>query len=175
MKLDVGSGNGASDPVWHYHSNYDTYHWMSTFGDPGFHQHAAIGQYLTLLAYHLASDEILPIDVENYGVELAAYRDDLIDFIELYGVELDLSELNDAIETFSSAASAVKSFEESAAALNDESLISVVNHKYAQFQRGFVSQGGLPDREFYRHAVTAPGLDTGKFSHLTLLEEFPVA
>lgn len=163
VKLDVGSGNGANDPVWHYHSNYDTYHWMSTFGDPGFHQHAAIGQYLALLVYHLASDDILPLDVSNYGTELAAYRDDLVEFIEPYGVDLDLSELNDAIETFSSAAAAIKSFEEGARALNDEGLIAVLNHKYAQFQRGFVSQGGLPDREFYRHAITAPGLDTGMF------------
>ncbi len=44
---------------------------------------------------------------------------------------------------------------------NDTDLITVVNHKYRDFQRGFVSQGGLPGREFYRHVVTAPGLDTG--------------
>jgi N-acetylated-alpha-linked acidic dipeptidase len=159
--LDIASGNGAEDPVWHYHSNYDTYHWMSTYGDPGFHQHAAIGQYLALVAYHLATDDVLPLDVETYGVELAAYRDDLVDFIAPYGVTLDLSELNAAIDDFSAAAASIKSFEDGAVALSDENLIAVVNQKYSQFQRGFVSQGGLPDREFFRHAVTAPGLDTG--------------
>lgn len=136
--------------------------WMATYGDPGFLQHAAIGQYLALLAYHLASDEVLPIDVETYGVELGAYRDDLVEFIEPYGVDIDLSVLSDAIEVFVDAAAKLKKFEEVAIALQSQESIAVVNHKYSQFQRGFISQGGLPDREFYRHAVTAPGLDTGK-------------
>ena len=161
-QLDIGSGNGPTDPVWHYHSNYDTYNWMATFGDPGFLQHAAIGQYLALLAFHIADDEILPIDVQNYATELAAYRDDLKDFAAEYGVDIDLEELDDAIETFSARADEAKALEEQARALQDAHLIKVVNHKYAQFQRGFISQGGLPDREFYKHAVTAPGLDTGK-------------
>ena len=159
--LDVGSGGGPTDPVWHYHSNYDTYNWMATFGDPGFLQHSAIGQYLALLAFHLADDTILPFDVQNYAVELRAYRDDLQDFTAEYGVELDLSELNDAIETFSTAADGLKALADEAGTTQDANLISVVNHKYAHFQRGFISQGGLPDREFYKHAVTAPGLDTG--------------
>ena len=143
---------------------------MSTFGDPGFLQHAAIGQYLALLTYHLASDEVLPLDVETYGAELAAYRDDLVAFIEPYGVDLDLSELSDAIEVFTEAAAGIKKFEEGAVALDSKDQIAVVNHKYAQFQRGFISQGGLPDREFYRHAVTAPGLDTGTFFSYTSLK-----
>jgi N-acetylated-alpha-linked acidic dipeptidase len=142
---------------------------MSTFGDPGFHQHRAIGQYLALLTYHLASDEVLPLDVTTYSTELAAYRDDLQAFIEPYGVDLDLSELSDAIEVFTEAAAGIKKFEEAAVALDSKEQIAVVNHKYAQFQRGFISQGGLPDREFYRHAVTAPGLDTGMFTPIYLV------
>lgn len=35
----MGAGGGSGDPVYHYHSNYDTYHWMSNFGDPGFLAH----------------------------------------------------------------------------------------------------------------------------------------
>lgn len=164
--LDIGAGGGPKDPVWHYHSNYDTYHWMSTFGDPGFLQHAAVGQYLALLALRLVDDEVLPLDVEHYAVEMRAYRDDLTDVITEYGAEndIDLAELSDAIEAFAESAAEAKALEQYALTLGDEELISVVNHKYRDFQRGFISQGGLPDREFYRHAITAPGLDTGMFS-----------
>ena len=135
---------------------------MSKFGDPGFLQHAAIGQYLSLLVLHLADDEVLPIDVKNYAVELRAYRDDLVDFIAEHGAEVDLSELNDAIEEFSTQANKVKKLEEQAVSLDNKDLIRLVNHKYTHFQRGFISQGGLPDRDFYKHAIAAPGLDTGK-------------
>ena len=45
---------------------------------------------------------------------------------------------------------------------NNTELLQVVNHKFRDFQRGFTSQGGLPDREFYQHTIFAPGIDTGK-------------
>jgi N-acetylated-alpha-linked acidic dipeptidase len=134
---------------------------MANFGDPGFHVHSTMGQFLTLLAFHLADDKILPIDVPNYGVELRAYYDDLLDVITESGKELDTSALDDAIKVFQTRAKEVKALEENAVLTGDANLISVVNHKYRDFQRGFVSQGGLPTREFYRHVVTAPGLDTG--------------
>ncbi|KAJ0302963.1 hypothetical protein Brms1b_011849 [Colletotrichum noveboracense] len=159
--LDVGSGGGATDPIWHYHSNYDSYAWMSKFGDPGFLVHAAIGQYLALLAYHLADDEILPIDLPNYASELSSYLEDLTEFVASEGQELDLSELSDAIDEFAKRAEEVKALEQLAVTTNDTDLITVINHKYRDFQRGFISQGGLPNREFFKHVVTAPGLDTG--------------
>lgn len=159
--LDIGSSGGPTDPIWHYHSNYDTYYWMSTWGDPGFHVHASQGQFLALLAYHLATDEVLPIDTQNYAVELRAYYDDVAEYAEEQGADLDLTELDEAINFFKRSADEVKALEELAVASGDEALIQVVNHKYRDFQRGFVSQGGLPGREFYRHVATAPGLDTG--------------
>lgn len=159
--FDVGSSGGANDPIWHYHSNYDTYHWMSTFGDPGFHVHASMGQYLALVAYHLASDDILPIDTQNYAVELRAYYDDLVEYAEEQGAELDLSELDAAIKVFKKSADEAKALELLAVERGDDDLKTIINHKYRDFQRGFISQGGLPGREFYKHVVTAPGLDTG--------------
>jgi N-acetylated-alpha-linked acidic dipeptidase len=147
--------------VWHYHSNYDTYHWMKEFGDPGFKVHAAIGQYLSLLALRLADDEILPFDLPNYATELRHYYKNLRTLIDDAKVEVDTRELEAAIDTFERRANEVKALETLAKARDDKELIRVVNHKYRDFQRGFVSQGGLPGREFFRHVVTAPGLDTG--------------
>ncbi|MAD85857.1 MAG: hypothetical protein CL912_23075 [Deltaproteobacteria bacterium] len=135
---------------------------MSNFGDPGFHIHSTMGQFLTLLAYHLSSDELLPLDLPNYGVELQAYYEDLQDVISSgSNASLDTSPLSAAIQTFQARTKEVKGLEQMALMTNDAELIEVVNHKYRDFQRGFVSQGGLPTREFYRHVVTAPGLDTG--------------
>lgn len=137
---------------------------MANFGDPGFHQHAAMGQYLALLAFHLVDDEVLPIDVLTYATELRAYYEDLTDYIASEGVTLDVSELSDAIDVFSKHTKEVKALEKQAISLDDKRLIQRVNHKYRDFQRGFVSQGGLPGREFYKNAVAAPGVDTGKFA-----------
>ncbi|KAK4222873.1 putative glutamate carboxypeptidase 2 [Podospora fimiseda] len=161
--LDVGAGGNPAkgDAIWHYHSNYDTYHWMKEFGDPGFKVHAAMGQYLGLLALRLIDDEVLPFDLPNYATELKGYYKTLRELVDSAGVELDTRELQAAIDTFERRAGEVKALETLAKARNDTGLIKVVNYKYRDFQRGFVSQGGLPGREFYRHVVTAPGLDTG--------------
>lgn len=159
--LDTGSSGGPNDPIWHYHSNFDSYHWMSTFGDKGFHVHVAQGQYLSLLALHLATDDILPFDTQNYAKELRAYYKDLVEYAKGKDADLDLGELDEAIEKFKKAADEVKALEERARETDDEDLKKVVNHKYRDFQRGFISQDGLPDRDFYKHVVNAPGLDTG--------------
>lgn len=40
------------------------------------------------------------------------------------------------------------------------------NRKLAAFERGFISEGGIKDREWYKHLGVAPGLWLGKFSYL---------
>lgn len=158
--LDVGAGGGPTDPIYHYHSNYDSFHWMSTFGDPGFVSHKVMGQFLTLLTYRLATDGIIPFDVENYGVEMTLYLDSLAEDIASANAAdtVDLSPLESAIATFNASAAALTALIDAA---STDQEISLVNAKLRDFSRGFVSQGGLPTREFYKHVVFAPGLDTG--------------
>ncbi|KAI4115292.1 MAG: hypothetical protein LQ345_004087 [Seirophora villosa] len=159
--LDMGADQGPDDPVYHYHSNYDSYHWMSTYGDPGYHYHAAMGQYLTLLAYHLANDEMIPYDLPAYTIALRSYYDELLATINSSSEMVDTSELAAAIAQFETSATEVMALMDQAVSTDDAALKTVVNHKFRDFQRGFTSAGGLPDREFFKHVVNAPGIDTG--------------
>lgn len=159
--IDMSSYGGPDDPVYHYHTNYDSYHWMTTFGDPGFVQHKAMGQYLALLAYHLANDEIVPYNVNTFTEEMRQYYEALNQTIisNEASAEVDITPLAEAIAVFDQAATAFMTALESGTP--DPATIDTLNHKLRDFQRGFTSQGGLPGREFYRHVVFAPGLDTG--------------
>ncbi|OTA93840.1 hypothetical protein M434DRAFT_72309 [Hypoxylon sp. CO27-5] len=159
--LDVGAGGSSTDPIYHYHSNFDSYHWMSTFGDPGFLAHKSMSQYLTLLVYNLSDGDVIQFDLPNYGTQLDKYYEDLLATIDSTSQTLDTSPLRNAIDEFKAGAADVQSLEDEAVATNNSELFTLVNHKYRDFQRGFVSQGGLPNREFYRHLIFAPGLDTG--------------
>ncbi|KAK8102730.1 hypothetical protein PG984_015876 [Apiospora sp. TS-2023a] len=167
--VDVGSGNGGSDPVYHYHSNFDSYHWMTTYGDPGFVSHKSMAQYLTLLAYKLADADLIPSNISTYGTEMNDYFADLEKTVNSTSFTLDLSPLRDAIDDFAAQASALGALQQqllsSGASSSDDAtaaaLLASVNQKSRDFQRGFVSQGGLPGREFYKHVVFAPGVDTG--------------
>ncbi|KAK8068035.1 hypothetical protein PG996_007147 [Apiospora saccharicola] len=174
--VDVGSGNGGSDPVYHYHSNFDSYHWMTTYGDPGFVSHKSMAQYLTLLAYKLADADLIPFNISTYGTEMNDYFADLEKTVNSTSLALDLSPLRDAIDDFAAQASALGALQQqlllssdsdpqSSSPFDDDAataaLLASVNQKSRDFQRGFVSQGGLPGREFYKHVVFAPGVDTG--------------
>ena len=89
------------------------------------------------------------------------YYKDLRDTISSSNGNLSTSALRSAIDTFRMQAEQAKALEMQAMQNNDTALMQVVNQKYRDYQRGFTSQGGLPNREFYQHVVFAPGLDTG--------------
>lgn len=136
---------------------------MTTYGDPGFVRHRAVGQFLSLLAYHLADDPIIPFDIPNYTTQMRLYFEDLVSVVAAANATgtLDLLPLADAIDAFDTAATGIAAVASEAAATGDEVLASRVNTKYRDFQRGFASQGGLPGRASFYHVVFAPGIDTG--------------
>lgn len=177
--IDIGAGGGPLDPFYPYHSNYDPYHWMvrrilpttreiladfilqSKFGDPSFHTHKVMGQYLTLLVYHIASDPVSPLSPSGYVPELNTYLATLNDTLGSSSFDLDLSPLTSEITTFASAAEKFTALRDDAVAINNSNLLITQNHKALDFSRGCTSQGGLPTRDFYRHTIFAPGRDTG--------------
>ncbi|RYP06689.1 hypothetical protein DL765_009396 [Monosporascus sp. GIB2] len=161
--IDMGSGGGPNDPIYHYHSNFDSYHWMATYGDPGFLTHKSMAQYLTLLAYNLATADIIPFDLPNYATQLATYYEALTSTVSTASADIDLGPLRDAMSEFALRTTEIQALEQQAlaGASSNPDLLTVVNHKYRDFQRGFISQGGLPNRTFFRHLIFAPGIDTG--------------
>ncbi|KAL1796512.1 hypothetical protein ACET3X_005052 [Alternaria dauci] len=161
--IDMGTTRAPLDPIYHTHSNFDSYHWMTKFADPGFVMHTAIGKFLTLMLYHLVDEEIVPLEPANYGVEMRAWLEGLEDIVKDLSAEavLDLGELENSIAVFEDAARQFKAARNMAVSSNSSLLRTQLNHKARDFGRGFVSEGGLPGREFYRHLVFAPGIDTG--------------
>jgi N-acetylated-alpha-linked acidic dipeptidase len=93
------------------------------------------------------------------------YFEELSEFVDASSGNVSISELRDAIDTFRTQANEVTELSQLAISTNNTELLQVVNHKYRDFQRGFTSQGGLVDREFYQHTIFAPGIDTGKVIH----------
>ncbi|KAI1812943.1 Zn-dependent exopeptidase [Poronia punctata] len=72
--IDMGfSGSAEGEPIYHYHSNYDSFHWMKEFGDPGFHYHKAMAQMLGLTVAKLAGTPLVPLNATTYAVALKQY------------------------------------------------------------------------------------------------------
>ncbi|KAK9783199.1 hypothetical protein SCARD494_13420 [Seiridium cardinale] len=72
--LDMGFGGESEDsPVYQYHSNYDSYHWMSEFGDPGFVYHKTMAQLLALAVAKVSDTPLVPLNATDYAVALKGY------------------------------------------------------------------------------------------------------
>ena len=77
--IDMGFGPDPESPgdtggaVYHYHSNYDSYYWMNTYGDPGFHYHATVAKLWALFTAKLAEAPVIPLNATDYAIALEAY------------------------------------------------------------------------------------------------------
>ncbi|KAL9058655.1 MAG: hypothetical protein Q9162_001662 [Coniocarpon cinnabarinum] len=177
--IDMGFGENPSadttdkNPVYHYHSNYDSFHWMDTFGDPGWHYHVAIAKVWGVLAAKLVEAPVLPFNATNYAVALGKYADKvetMVEEAEKMTMPLRLTKLKEAIEGFRTTALA---FDASARTLAKEmesdSRVTEMqftkarrtNNAYKLLERQFLYEPGLDGRSWFKHTVFAPGLWTG--------------
>lgn len=71
--VDLGFGQGKGDAIYQYHSNYDSFYWMSKFGDKGFVYHNLAAKYLSLIALELSDKSVIPFSLEDYADSLLKY------------------------------------------------------------------------------------------------------
>jgi N-acetylated-alpha-linked acidic dipeptidase len=177
--IDLGFQSGLKDAVYHYHSNYDSFHWMDTYGDPGFLYHVTIAKIIALLTAKLVEEPVIGFNATEYAVELAGY----LDSVKKAAIE---SEIHDTTkDTFNSLAEAIASFQETAASFDASAAeltvavrnpktpktpaaltslyqsVRKINTKYKLLERQFLYAPGLDSRSWFKHVVFAPGLWTG--------------
>lgn len=72
-------GSTGESPVYMYHSNYDSSHWMAKYGDPGFVYHKTMAQMLGLLLAELLDMPLLALNATDYAVALKGYAKSIED------------------------------------------------------------------------------------------------
>ncbi|OCH94344.1 Zn-dependent exopeptidase [Obba rivulosa] len=92
-----GFGSTLSDPVYHYHSVFDSHRWQLLYGDPGFVRHVAIAKYLGLMTLRMADSVVLPINTTHYAFELEAYLDKVESIASSAAIDVDFDSLRDSI------------------------------------------------------------------------------
>ena len=174
--LDMGFGRSENDPVYHYHSNYDSFDWMERFGDPKWLYQEASAKIWALIAAKLVETPVLPLNATDYAFGLGAYLNKIKPNAQkLPGKEFNFEPLDRAIAEFLVAA---KEFDTYAADLTSqlgEKLpwyrwwkkvvlyikVRGVNDKLKALNRKFLYEPGLDGRDWFKHVVFAPGIWTG--------------
>lgn len=177
--LDLSFKPGPKAPVYHYHSNYDSFHWMKTFGDPGWNYHVTMARIWALIAASICETPLLQLNATDYAIGLGSYiesvkenakslpnHDDNPDFF----VPLDLAilKLRDAARRFEASradlATRLSQYVPCWQWWRKGRLFYEVrkaNWKTKLLERQFLFPGGLDDRSWFKHVVFAPGRWTG--------------
>ncbi|BFZ64766.1 hypothetical protein YB2330_005918 [Saitoella coloradoensis] len=168
--VDFSFAGHKGGPVYHYHSVYDSFHWMDTYGDPEWTHHTLTAKLWGLMGLRLASSAIIPFNVTEYAGAIEGYVVGLgkeyheFDFSEMKGAA---KELKRAAVKLDAEAVKVSNKMKTAMRMSHRRKIALlrsakdINEKYRKFERAFLDKKGLEDREWYKHVVFAPGLETG--------------
>ncbi|KIV96080.1 hypothetical protein PV10_03660 [Exophiala mesophila] len=177
--LDIGFGSGPGDAVYHYHSNYDSFHWMDKYGDKGWHYHVAITKVWALLAAKLVETPILALGAEDYAKGLKGYLQSVKGNTELFehGRNHDFSfrRLEKATSRLEKVAAGFDSYTAELADRIEQDVpwwkwwkkvrlyyeVRRANQKYKKLERQFLYPQGLDQRSWFKHVVFAPGRWTG--------------
>ena len=159
-------GIGFDGPDGIYHSMYDSYDWMSRFGDPGYKSHRAGSQLVAVILGRLANSDILPLDYATFGVEMTALVTQLDSGItrKEWGTSVNTQGLKDALDHFTAVARAFGAARDSALARPgavDAARAQRVNRALMQVERRLTRPEGLVSRPWYRSLQFASDVDNG--------------
>jgi N-acetylated-alpha-linked acidic dipeptidase len=146
-----------------YHSAYDSFYWMSHFGDPKFVYHVAAAQLWGTIAMRLADADGLPFDYTDYANQIREFFNDSVKIAKRrnLGNAFDEKAMNDALKEFEGTAANVEKARHRAIEDAGSVRLRLVNDSLIAAERAFIDERGLRGRPWYQHELYAPGVYTG--------------
>jgi N-acetylated-alpha-linked acidic dipeptidase len=157
--LDWGFGG----PGGVYHSAYDTYEWMTRFGDPGFRRHAAAARIAAVTAIRLANSDILPYDYVEFARTMRGHIGGARQAASARDWNVSFDTLTRAVDVMQSAAADFAGARDSALARGSMSsrAAASVNASLLRVERALTRSQGLRTRPWYRALMYAADENNG--------------
>jgi N-acetylated-alpha-linked acidic dipeptidase len=161
-------GFGGESPGGIYHSDYDTFYWYTHFSDGDFLYGRALSQVIGTTIMRLANATILPFNFVDLADTTQRYVDEIKKTrdakaggaqVDLAPVEAALAKLRSAGEAYEAALTHLQNVSTEAVEAQPE--LEHLNKLLYTSERRLSHDEGLPNREWFRHQVYAPGLYTG--------------
>ena len=149
-----------------YHSAFDSFTWMSKFGDPDFTYHVAAAQLWGMMAMRLAAADGLQFDYRDYADAIRDYFNEAMKLAKRRKLDsaIDEKAMNDAINNFADEATRVERDRQQLVAQGGSSSAAKLrrlNDALMFTERAFIDERGLNGRPWYKHEIYAPGIFTG--------------
>jgi N-acetylated-alpha-linked acidic dipeptidase len=156
--LNFGFGSADSGGV--YHSVYDSLAWFDKFSDTDLSYGKALSQIAITSILRMSDASVLPFDFGPLTRAISGYLDEIEGAtrrrsgnVDLRGVQTQLGHLETAARAYNDALPK--------AAFLSEDRLRKLNELLRRAERTLLLPSGLPGREWYRHAIYAPGMNTG--------------
>ncbi len=160
--LGIPSGGiGFDGPDGIYHSMYDSYDWMTRFGDPAYKAHRAGAQLVSVILGRLANSDILPLDYAAFGTEMQGLVAQLDSGLtkKQWNSSVSTQALKDALDRFTAVARAFNAARDTARANPERA--QRVNRALMQVERRLTRAEGLVSRPWFKSLQFASDVDNG--------------
>jgi N-acetylated-alpha-linked acidic dipeptidase len=153
---------GFGGPQGVYHSAYDSYHWMSKFGDPKFEFHATNARIGAAALLRLANAEILPYDYVEYARTMKRFVSQVGQTMTDKRWKLSAAELSASVGRMETAAVAFSSARDRALAGQlPTTTAKQVNATLLGVERQLTRTQGLVTRPWFRNMIYASDENNG--------------
>ncbi|KAI8945872.1 hypothetical protein F4801DRAFT_597331 [Xylaria longipes] len=167
--VDFGFTPAVGEPAFPYHTGFDNFEWMDTYGDPEWEYHVTTAKLWSLMAAHLVEPAVLNMRATDYALAFRVWIDELeLKDHDLSSSEVDLRIMTDAVERLYKAA---RRFDAFARSLTESRCttgwqfwsrcgrgpsIREVNRVYIALERQFYHEQGLDGHEDHHHVLFTP-------------------
>ncbi len=146
-----------------YHSVYDSIYWYTHFSDTTFVDGKALSEYTATALLRLADSSVLPFEFGHFANTVSGYVDEIRDEAKKSGQKMDFSSLHKQLDLLKNDGAKYDALLDIASRKEslDGSKLNALNDALVRSERVLTRPEGLPNREWYKHQIYAPGFYTG--------------
>ena len=154
---------GFGGPQGIYHSAYDSYHWMSKFGDPGFQYHATAAKIGAAMLLRIANADVLPYDYVEFARTMRRFATQASQAIVDKHWSVSVDSLTRAIGKMEDAAIAFDNARDRALSnqATTTAMLQRVNASLLEVERQLTRPQGLVTRSWFRNLIYASDENNG--------------
>ena len=153
---------GFGGPTGVYHSAYDSYHWMTKFGDPTFEVHATTARIGAVALLRIANADILPYDYVEFARTMRRFGSQVDQAIADKRWRVSAAGLTSAVGRMEDAAVAFNAARDRAlTAQLARGTAKQVNASLREVERQLTRPQGLVTRPWFRNLIYASDENNG--------------
>ncbi len=159
--MNEGFGGDTKSGI--YHSIYDSIYWYTHFSDTTYVDGRALSQFTTTALLRLAGAPVLPFEFDHFAKAVTDYVDDIEKQAKKSGHDMAFVPIRQQLSSLKRGGEKYNALLSTALAKPtlDSARLRALNKTLIRTERVLTRPEGLPNREWYKHQIYAPGFYTG--------------